>query len=403
MKLELLAPAGDLNKLYMAAHFGADAVYFAGKKFGLRTFAGNFSDDDIIIAVDFLHSLNKKAYVTINALLRDDDFIELEKYVRFLYNSNVDAVIVADFGVFSFIRRVVPDLDIHISTQANTVNSFTANEYYRMGAKRIVLARELSLNEIDSFRKNIPSDLEIEAFVQGAMCISYSGRCLLSNFFMKRDANRGACVQACRWKYELREEKRENTFPIAEDKYGSYIMNSKDMCMIEYIDKLASAGITSFKIEGRMKTEYYVANVINAYRRAIDLYYKDESNFVLPPELKKELYKSSHRGYSTGFYFDTEGEIELENSQTDSTHNFVAIILEDSKDGKVLIEMRNRFAVNDVLEILSPYSFNQTIKIEKMESLDGEEILDAKNVQQKIYLYTGIDLKKNDILRKEVN
>ena len=399
--MELLAPAGDMAKLKMALAFGADAVYFAGKRFGLRTYAGNFDEDELAEAIALVHANGKKAYITVNVLPRDKDMSAIIDYCKYLVSIKADAVIVADLGVFSAIRREVPTLDIHVSTQANVVNSETANLFYKMGAKRIVLARELTLEQIAEIRKNTPKDLELEAFVHGAMCISYSGRCLLSNFFTNRDANSGECVQACRWCYELRETSRENTNPIEEDSHGSYILNSYDICMIEYIDKLAEAGVTSFKIEGRMKSEYYVANVVNAYRHAIDLYLKDKKHYVCPPELVEELYKSSHRGYSTGFYFGQPKQDYVSSTQT-ATHIFTAIVMEDGKEDCAKVEMRNRFRLGDELEVLSPHSLGKKIKISKIVDDKGQEIDDVKQVQQIVEIYTNEPLYKGDILRKKV-
>lgn len=400
--MELLAPAGDMQKLKMALAFGADAVYFASKKFGLRTFAGNFEEPELKEAIDLVHSKGKRAYVTVNVFPRDKDIPEIVAYCKRLYEMHADAIIVADLGVFGAVRREVPNLETHISTQANVVNSETANMYYKMGAKRIVLARELSLEQIKEIRDNTPADLELEAFVHGAMCISYSGRCLLSNFFTSRDANAGSCVQACRWCYELREVSRENTNPIEEDSHGSYILNSYDICMIEYLDKLAQAGVTSLKIEGRMKSEYYVANVVNAYRHALDLYNRGPDNYKCPQILLDELDKSSHRGYSTGFYLGGQGKIDLNSSVQTASCNFVGLVLEDSKDGKARVQMRNRFYLNDELEILSPYSLGKTLKMTKIIDDKGNEIDDVKVVMQEVEIYTDQPLHKNDILRKKI-
>ena len=265
--IELLAPAGDKDKLIMAIEYGANAVYLASKKFGLRTFAGNFELEELKQAVEYAHKRNVKVYVTINIVPHDGDLTDLPEYVKYLESIGVDAVICADLGVISIVRRTAPNLAVHVSTQANITNSATAMVFVEMGVKRLILAREMTLEEIKLLRKNIPQEIELEAFCHGAMCISHSGRCLLSNFFTGRDANRGACVQACRWNYEIREISKEGFYPIEEDNHGTYILNSKDMCMIDHLDKLRDAGISSIKIEGRMKTEYYVANIVNAYRK----------------------------------------------------------------------------------------------------------------------------------------
>ena len=397
--MELLAPVGDKNKLKLAIHYGADAVYLASKRFGLRTFAGNFDMDELKWAVEFVHNAGKKIYVTINILAHDSDFDGLEDYVKELDSMGVDAVIVADLGIMRVIKRVAPNLDIHVSTQANITNSEIACFYAEMGAKRIILARELSLDEIKKIREALPSEVELECFGHGAMCISYSGRCLLSTFMTGRDANRGACVQACRWNYTIRETNKTEEYPIEEDSRGTYILNSHDMCMINHLDKLRDAGIASIKVEGRMKSEYYVANIINAYRNALDYMYTHDS-YELPESIEKEVYKSSHRTYSTGFFFGDPKQ-NLETSMPEADYDFVAIVLEDSKDGKALVEMRNRFLVNSSLEKLSKLENNAIIHIDKIETELGEVIEDVKVVQQKVYIYTSQPLHKYDILRRK--
>ena len=400
--VELLAPAGNFDKMQTAFNFGADAVYMAGKKFGLRAFAGNFDNEEMKKAVEYAHSLGKKVYITLNILAHEGDFNGLEEYVKFLQEIKVDAVLVSDLGIMSFIKQKAPKLELHISTQASVLNSYAINTYVSLGAKRIVLARECSLEEIKQIRKNIPKEVELEAFVHGAMCISYSGRCLLSNYLTGRDSNRGACVQACRWEYFISEKtRREDKYEIQEDEKGTYILNSKDLNMIEYLKELKDAGVNSFKIEGRMKSPYYVANVVNAYRRAIDN--MDNMTDALMQELKAELVKTSHRKYTTGFYFGSTEKECLESSYPIQTHEFMANVLGNNNNGKVLIEQRNRFKVGDELEVLSSgETFNKIIKVEKMENEKGEIVEDAKNVQEKLYLYTNIKLKPYDILRKKI-
>ena len=390
--VELLAPAGTFLKLKTAFKFGADAVYFAGKKFGLRAFAGNFEDDEIEKAVNYAHSLNKKVYITVNILAHEADFDGLKEYIEYLDKIGVDAVIVADVGIIKLIRDVAPNLDIHVSTQANVTNSYSAKFFQDMGVKRIVLARELSIEEIKKIHEAVP-DMELEAFVHGAMCISYSGRCLLSNYFTGRDSNRGACVQACRWEYTITEKSRQGQqFPIEEDERGTYILNSKDLCMIKHLKELEEAGVCSFKIEGRMKSEYYVACTVNAYRRAINGEDVDIS----------ELEKSSHRLFTTGFYFGEKDKECFTSSSPVQTHEFMALVLEDAKDGYVKIEQRNRFKVGDTLEVLSPdENFNKKIKITEIKNLKGELIDDAKKVQEVLYLKVELALKEGDILRAE--
>ena len=405
-KIELLAPAGTFEKMQSAFNFGADAVYFAGKKFGLRAFAGNFDDKEIELAVNYAHSLNKKVYITINILAHEDDFNGLEEYVLWLQKIGVDAVIVSDLGIISLISQIAPKLVIHVSTQANILNSYAINFLAKFGVKRIILARELSIDEIKSIKNKIPKDIELESFVHGAMCISYSGRCLLSNYLAGRDSNRGACVQPCRWEYTITEKTRKGEqYTIEEDDKGTYILNSKDLCLIENLEELIDAGICSFKIEGRMKSEYYVANVVNAYHRAltlIDSKTDDKKDKLL--NLKKELEKSSHRRYTTGFYFGEKNKEYLENSMPVQTHEFIAVVLENAENGFVKIQMRNRFKVGDVLEVLSPNdNFNKKIKVSFMMDENQNIIEDAKVVQQIIYLKTDLNLMKGDFLRKQLS
>ena len=396
--MELLAPAGDKQKLIMAIHYGADAVYLASTRFGLRTFAGNFDLEGLKEAVEYAHSHKVKVYVTVNIIPHESDLKDLPEYIIYLEKIGVDAVICADLGVISIVRRVAPNLDVHVSTQANITNSESAMVYVNMGVKRLILAREMTLEEIKEFRSKIPNNIEIEAFAHGAMCISYSGRCLLSNFFTGRDANRGACVQACRWNYEIREINKEQYYPIEEDKNGTYILNSKDMCMIDHLDKLKEAGISSIKIEGRMKTEYYVANIVNAYRMALD-YLKNNKKYNLPLEIRNEVYKSSHRDYSEGFYFGNPKQ-SLDSSLPISTADFIAVVLEDSENGIAKVEMRNKFSKNDTLELLSKEKNNAIINIEQIIDLEGNE-LEVCNVPKQIVLVkTNQELKKLEILRR---
>lgn len=397
--MELLAPAGDKQKLIMAIEYGADAVYLASTRFGLRTFAGNFDLQELEEAVKYAHERNVKVYVTVNIIPHESDLEDLPEYIKYLEKINVDAVICADLGVISIVRRVAPNLAVHVSTQANITNSESAMVFVNMGVKRLILAREMTLEEIKSLRQRVPADIELEAFCHGAMCISYSGRCLLSNFFTERDANRGACVQACRWNYVIREINKEQEYPIEEDSHGTYILNSKDMCMIDHLDKLQQAGIASIKIEGRMKTEYYVANVVNAYRKALD-YLNSNQEYILPKEIRDEVYKSSHRDYSCGFYFG-EPKQSLDTSLPLSDYDFVAVVLEDSVNGKTKVEMRNKFIVNCELELLSKFKNNAIIKVSKIEDEEGNILTECKVPKQQVYIYTDLDLKKNEILRRK--
>ena len=409
--VELLAPAGNFDKMQTAINFGADAVYMAGKRFGLRAFAGNFENDEIERAVKYAHTKGKKVYITLNILAHEGDFDGLGEYVKFLEEIGVDAVIVSDVGIMSFIKEHAPQLEIHVSTQASVLNSYAINTYVKLGATRIVLARECSIAEIKEIRKHIPKEVELECFIHGAMCISYSGRCLLSNYLTGRDSNRGACVQACRWEYFISERsRRDDKYEIQEDERGTYILNSKDLNMLSYLKELRDAGVDSFKIEGRMKSPYYVANVVNAYRRAIDNI--ENLSPELIDELSKELVKTSHRKYTTGFYFKDGANNEpynenskecLESSYPVQTHEFMALVVGESDGEKVLIEQRNRFKVGEELEVLSPFdTFNKIIKVARMETEKGEEVDDAKNVQERLYLYTNIPLKPFDILRKRI-
>ncbi len=405
--IELLSPAGNFEKLKTAIYYGADAVYFAGKKYGLRAFSDNFDLDELKTSVEYCHEHNVKAYITLNIIAHDADFDGLEEYVKYLYSIGVDAVIVADVGIINFIRKTVPNLEVHVSTQANITNKYSAKFFTDMGVKRIVLARELTLTEIKAIRDFIPQDVEIEAFVHGAMCISYSGRCLLSNYLAGRNANCGACVQACRWEYTITERSRQNEqYPIEQDERGTYILNSKDLNMLSYIDQLHKAGVTSFKIEGRMKSPYYVATVTNAYRRAIDELYKDPDNYVPNKVLELELLKASHRKYTTGFNFKDKFKEEsecLESSYPIQSHEFVAIVKQDTQDGFAQIEQRNRFVVGDELEILSPSdNFNKILTITEIQDEERQPITDAKNVQQTLFIKTNFDLKAGDILRRKV-
>lgn len=397
--IELLAPAGDKQKLIMAVHYGANAVYLASTRFGLRTFAGNFDLEGLKEAVEYAHSNNVKVYVTVNIIPHESDLKELPEYILYLEKIGVDAVICADLGVISIVRRVAPNMHVHVSTQANITNSESAMVYVNMGVKRLILAREMTLEEITELRSKVPQDIELEAFCHGAMCISYSGRCLLSNFFTGRDANRGACVQACRWNYVIREINKEQEYPIEEDTHGTYILNSKDMCMIEHLDKLKQAGISSIKIEGRMKTEYYVANVINAYRKALDYLYENKE-YILPNDIYNEVFKSSHRDYSYGFYFGNPKQ-NLETSLPESTYDFIAVVLEDSVNGKTKVEMRNRFDKDSELELLSKTKNNAIIKINKIEDEDGNDLDVCKVPKQVVYIYTDLPLKKLEILRRK--
>ena len=402
-KIELLAPAGNFSKLKTAVYYGADAVYLGGKSFSLRAFSDNFTDEELIEAVKFAHEKNVKIYVTVNIFARNSDFEKAVDYFRFLEKIGVDAVLITDVGLISLCKAVAPKLKIHLSTQANTLNKYAVKFWCEQGLERVVLARELSLAEIKEISDFCP-ETQLEAFVHGAMCISYSGRCLLSNYFNGRDANRGECVQACRWQYELREKSKGGEFfGIEEDKRGSYILNSKDLNMIDHIDEMAKAGICSLKIEGRMKSEYYLATVINAYRRAIDEYYKIGDKYKENKTFYDELLKTNHRVFTTAYMLGGNTEtVNYSDSQSAGEKQFAAVVTEGTNDnGYFVAEMRNRFKKGDKLEVLTPgENFNKIIIVDKMTDENEEIIDDAKIVQQKIRIYSDINVSAGDILRK---
>ena len=392
-----------MEKLKTAVYFGCDAVYLAYKQFGLRAYADNFDAEQLKKAVEYCHANGKKVYVTLNIFAHNADFSTMPDIIRLIDEVKADGVLVSDMGVLSEVKKYAPDLDIHLSTQANTTNKYAAAFFADLGVKRLVMARELTLDEIREIRDFVPPQVEIEAFVHGAMCISYSGRCLLSNYMSGRLSNHGECVQSCRWKYALMEETREGEYyPIEEDGRGAYILNSKDLNMIEYIDKLAAAGIDSFKIEGRVKTAYYVASVVSAYRRAIDLYYAHPDNFVLPRDIANDIEKPGHRRYCTGFYFGRNNQSQCyDTSKPRQNYDFIALVTQRCSDG-FIVEMRNRFKVGDELEVLSPTAnHNKIIKVERMTDERGVDILDALLVQQKVKIYSSVLLNPGDMLRKK--
>ncbi len=406
-KVELLAPAGDLERLKVAILYGADAVYLGGNAFGLRAKAKNFSIEQMKEGVDFAHNHNAKVYVTCNIFAHNSDINseKLVNYLKELESINVDGVIVADPGIFSIVKETVPNMEVHISTQANTTNYQTAKFWKSLGATRVVMAREMSFKEIKALSDNVEG-IEIEAFVHGAMCMAYSGRCLLSNYFTNRDANRGACAQSCRWKYKIVEETRPGEYyPIEEDERGTYIFNSKDLCMIEYIPELIESGVFSFKIEGRVKTSYYVGSVIKAYREAIDDYLSDPALY----ESKKEYYlnevkKSSYRGYTTGFFLgrpNEEAQVYTSNSYV-RTYDFAALVKEyDKETGFAIIEQRNKFVVGEEVEFLTTKGKNFTQKVVEMYDMDGNKLEEAPHPQQIIKLKVDNPVSPFDMMRKE--
>ena len=387
-KLELLAPAGDLEKLKTAIDFGADAVYFGGEMFSLRAGAGNLSTDEISTAMEYVHDSDIKGYMTINIYPHNEDIEPLRAYISKIKDIPIDAFIVSDPGVISIIREQIPDAEIHLSTQANTTNYVTAIFWAALGVKRIVAAREMSLEELKTMSRALPEGTDVEAFVHGAMCISYSGRCLLSNFMAGRDANKGACTHPCRWKYSLVEEQRPGEYyPIEEDDRGSYIMNSRDLCMIDKIPDLADAGVTSLKIEGRMKSMYYVATVVSAYRAAIDEYLQDPEGYVYNPLHFDELCKASHREFTHGFYYNKPTDKDQNYLTSDYTrdYSFIGLVGKHNEStGLTDVEQRNKFSVGDTVEIFGPYSPYYEEVITEMYDEDGNAVESAPHPQQKL-------------------
>jgi len=404
-KIELLAPAGDLEKLKMAILYGADAVYLGGEAFGLRKASKNFSIDEIKEGVEFAHERGKKVYITLNIVPHDEDLVGLEGYLEDLNNIRVDALIVSDPGMFAIIKRTLPQMEIHISTQASVTNYETIMFWYGLGVRRVVLARELSLDEITSISKRLPKDMEIEAFVHGAMCMSYSGRCLISNYMVGRDANRGDCAQPCRFKYYVMEETRPGQyFPIVEDDKGTFLFNSKDLAMIEHLPSVIEAGISSLKIEGRVKSSYYVATVVRAYRIALDEYLKDKENYKYKKEWMDEIRKVSHRDFTSGFFFGNpqeEGQI-YETSSYLRGYDFVGMVLDYDKDKKLAtVEQRNRIFKGDKLEFFGP---NKDFFIQEIKEMwdDKDNKIDvAPHAQQIIKIRVDKDVSRYDLIRKE--
>ncbi len=397
--IEILSPVGDWERLEAAILYGADAVYLGGSDYGMRASAAKFDRELLKKAVDFAHEKGVKVYLTCNTLPRNDEVKDFPEYIKFVESTGVDACIVADIGVLAMCKKYAPNLEIHISTQAGIVNYETARAFYDMGAKRVVLARELSLEEIKGIRDNIPSDMDIEVFVHGAMCMSFSGRCLISNYMINRDANRGECAQPCRWGYHLVEEKRPNEYyPIYEDEKGSYILNAKDLCMIEHVDKLVKAGVTSFKIEGRAKSAYYVSVVTNAYKLALEEYKKNPSEYITPEWLVEEVSKVSHRRYTTGFYFDTPTQY-YENGGYLREFDVIAVI-DECKDGKIYCTQKNKFYLEDDTEILSPGGKPIQFKIKNLFDKDGNSIEDTKHANMKFYMESDEVFVKGSMIRK---
>ena len=403
-KLELLIPASNLEVLKVAVMYGADAVYIGGEAFGLRAKAKNFSLEDMKEGIDFAHTRGCKVYVTANILAHNYDLDGAREYFQELKQIGPDALIISDPGMFTIAKEVWPEVDIHISTQANNTNYLTYQFWWKQGAKRVVSARELSLKEIRQIRDNIPDEMEIESFMHGAMCISYSGRCLLSSFMAGRDANRGECTHPCRWKYSVVEEQRPGQYmPVYENERGTYIFNSKDLCMIEHIPEMLDAGIDSFKIEGRMKTALYVATVARTYGLAIDEYLKDPELYRSRiPFYKSEISKCTYRQYTTGFFFGKPDE----NTQIYDTNTYVkeytylGVVGETNSSGLYGIEQRNKFSVGEEIEVMKPDGDNITVTVKRITDESGKDMESAPHPKQKLFVDLGIKLDEYDILRR---
>lgn len=399
-EIELLSPVGDLERLHAAIDFGADAVYLAGQEFGMRTSPANFSREDLQSAVAFAHSKGKRVYLTCNTVPHNAELARLPAFLEYAQDIGIDAFIIADFGVMALAKQYAPNVEIHMSTQAGIANHASANALYQMGVKRVVLARELNFAEIAEIRAKTPQELEIEAFVHGAMCVSFSGRCLLSSYLTGRDANRGDCAQPCRWEYALVESKRPGQYmPISEDQSGTYILNSRDMCMIEHIPELIQAGVTSLKIEGRAKSAYYVSVVTNAYRRAIDEYLQDPQG-KLSPWIAEELNKISHREYSTGFYFGAEPGQVYENGGYVRDYDVIAVC-EDYADGVATLSQRNRFFKGDIADVLEAGSEPYLVALNDIYDEYWNPIESAPHAVMKVFLKSTRPIAKGAILRRE--
>ncbi|NLY54825.1 MAG: U32 family peptidase [Firmicutes bacterium] len=404
-KPELLAPAGNLEKLKFAITYGADAVYLGGPQWGLRAYAGNFTMDDIAAGVAFAHARGARVYVTVNIIPHNEDLVGLNDYLADLADLGVDAFIISDPGVLLAAKAVAPQVERHLSTQANVVNYASAQFWADLGVTRIILARELSLGEIAEIKRRV--DVELEAFVHGAMCISYSGRCLLSNYLTGRDANRGACAQPCRYKYHLVEEKRPGQyFPIFEDERGSYIMNSKDLCMIEHLPQLLTVGLSSLKIEGRMKSVHYVATVTKVYREALDAYFVDPANYRSQPHWLEELKKASNRGFTTGFYFGHPGPEDhvYKGELYQRQYDFVGVVESYDPDKQLLwVEQRNHFQVGDTLEVLAPQGEGGQMAVVALQTETGEAVDAARHAQMRVALPCQKPIAPMSLLRRPLS
>lgn len=402
---ELLVPASSLEVLKVAVIFGADAVYIGGEAFGLRAKAKNFSMDDIREGIAFAHAHNVKVYITANILAHNADLEGVRGYFEELKEVGPDALIISDPGVFMIAKEVCPEIDIHVSTQANNTNYATFNFWYQQGARRVVTARELSLVELKQIRENIPDDLEMETFIHGAMCISYSGRCLLSNYFTGRDANHGACTHPCRWKYSIVEETRPGEYmPVYENERGTFIFNSKDLCMIEHIPEMFDTGVDSYKIEGRMKTALYVATVARTYRKALDDYMEDPELYKKSmPWYLDQISNCTYRQFTTGFFFgkpDEDAQIYDSNTYV-KEYTYLGIVGEQNADGLYRIEQRNKFSVGEVIEVMKPDGQNIEVTVQKILNEEGEAMESAPHPKQVLYIDLGHTLEQYDILRRK--
>ena len=404
-KPELMIPASSLEVLKTAVTFGADAVYIGGEVFSLRAKSKNFSMDDMREGIAFAHAHGTKVYVTANILAHNGDLDGIEAYFHELKEIKPDALIISDPGVFQIAKEICPEIDVHISTQANNTNYRTYRFWHAMGASRVVSARELSLKEIRELRDNIPEELEIETFIHGAMCISYSGRCLLSSYFTGRDANQGACTHPCRWKYAIMEETRPGEYlPVYENERGTYIFNSKDLCMIEHIPAMVEAGIDSFKIEGRMKTALYVAVVTRTYRQAIDDYFTDPALYQSRMDYyKDEIAKCTYRQFTTGFFFGkTDHDSQIYDSNTYvKAYTYLGLIGENRGDGYYALEQRNKFSVGEEIEVMKPDGSDVTVVVRGMTDEDGQPMESCPHPKQKIFVDLGIELSPFDLLRRK--
>lgn len=404
-KPELMIPASSLEVLKTAVTFGADAVYIGGEVFSLRAKSKNFSMDDMREGIAFAHEHGTKVYVTANILAHNGDLDGIDAYFHELNEIKPDALIISDPGVFQIAKEICPEIDVHISTQANNTNYRTYRFWHGLGARRVVSARELSLKEIKELRANIPEDLEIETFIHGAMCISYSGRCLLSSYFTGRDANQGACTHPCRWKYAIMEETRPGEYlPVYENERGTYIFNSKDLCMIDHIPEMVDAGIDSFKIEGRMKTALYVAVVTRTYRQAIDDYFENpELYYSRMDYYKNEIAKCTYRQFTTGFFFgkpDHDTQI-YDNNTYIKAYTYLGLIGENRGDGYYALEQRNKFSVGDTIEVMKPDGTDLEVVVRGMTDEDGQPMESCPHPKQKLYVNLGVELSPFDLLRKK--